>query len=247
MCILRNSRPAQQTAGTLNIPPANDGLAQSIREAVAEALPQFAIDLLRYNIKFGIRVSLSRPSTKKDATNLKSSLNGVSVVYFKAKEVVSGFNTSDDLDATVQRMKISKDGDKHLSDEVFTGPKSGNASLLPIVLGEPTIDLDDGAHKRFTDPEPEVHAPKRTRPSSPAGSAGGSSGSMDVDDAKTIEDRVTDLETGLGDVGTKVGQIENKIDAAISSKIELKAFPKADQVHPNAWTHSVVLIPAFSH
>ena len=237
VCILRNSRPFPTGAAAQPPGASQDSLAQCVREAIADALPPFASDLLRYNIKYGIRVHLSRASTEKDATTLKSSLTRVKVVYFKNKEVMLGFDTSDDRDTALQRLKISKDGETLLSYEIFTGPKCTQTSLLPIVLGEPPIALD-GAESGKRPAEPSTsgaHAAKRTRPTDEK-----PQGAMEVDDddtapdhVKTIDDRVSDLETGLGEVRTRVGQIEGKLDAAISSKIELKSFSKADQIHPN--------------
>ena len=161
------------------------------------------------------------------------------MVYFKNKEVMLGFDTSDNCDTALQRLEISKDGDTLLSYDIFTGPKCTETSLLPIILGDPPIHLD-GAESGKRPAEHSVsaaHAAKRTRPPSADEKP---HGPMDVDDddaagdhVKTIDDRVSDLETGLGEVRTRVGQIEGKLDAAISSKIELKSFPKADQIHPN--------------
>ena len=228
-CILRNSRPLQQNGVVASGTPTSDSLARSIREAVADALPQFANDLLRYNIKFGIRVTLSRKTTEKDASTLKSSLVAAIVVYFQNQEVLLGFNTSDDRDTALQRLKISKDGDKAMSVAAFDGPKCPSSSLLPIILGDPPIDLniDSSGKRAAVDSPAPTHPAKRTRPPSPDSRPR----NMDVDDTKSLDDRVTDLETGLGEVRTKVGHIENKIDAAISAKIELKAFAPPDRMN----------------
>ena len=158
---------------------------------------------------------------------MKSSLVGAIVVYFQNQEVLLGFNTSDDRDTALQRLKISKDGDKAMSVAAFDGPKCPSSSLLPIILGDPPIDLNvhsSGKRAAVDSPAP-THPAKRTRPPSPDSRPL----NMDVDDTKSLDDRVTDLETGLGEVRTKVGHIENKIDAAISAKIELKAFAPLDR------------------
>ena len=69
-------------------------LAHTIRAILADVLPQYAENMLKKNIKWGIVICLQDPVHHNDTKTLEDNIEKRSCVYTKESDVLLGFHAT---------------------------------------------------------------------------------------------------------------------------------------------------------
>ena len=217
-----------------------DAMANTVREILADALPQHADVLLKKNIKWGIVIHLTRQADDTDKEILSKAISNLECIYAKNQDVLLGFATNEYRDDAMNRLKSSKDGDIDLKMELFQGSVPPTQSLTPIVLGRPTLNLavarsvqrtsgSQSSSYPLSQPSQSDSSPPFSQPSQ-FNASQNESMVLDIPDEDPLTRRMDVLEDGMNqfkrEIHQKVDSLGNKIDAALAGKtLTLYVFP----------------------
>ena len=207
-----------------------DAMANTVREILADALPQHADVLLKKNIKWGIVIHLTRQADDMDKEILSKAISNLECIYAKNTNVLLGFATNEHRDDAINRLKSSKDGDIDLKMELFQSATPPAQSLTPIVLGRPTLNL--AVARSLQSGQPPLSQSQSTNSSLPYSQPDLLSQSqsadvpqsmaLDLPDPDPLHRRMDALEDGMNqfkhEIHRKVDSLGNKIDAALAGK-----------------------------
>ena len=110
-------------------------LAHTIRAILAHVLPQYAENMSKKNIKWGVVICLQGPVHDNDTKTLEDNIEKRSCVYTKECDVLLGFHATEHRHDAFRRLQHGWDGHTVLGFEAFQGKEAVVQSVAPIVFG----------------------------------------------------------------------------------------------------------------